>query len=83
MRASLLVHTDFDLLKLAPKLLQMATLYPAKSLNLNLGEIKQGKMADFSVFELGECNKEQAPLQFILNAKEVQKLFIKGKECKF
>ncbi|MCH3853111.1 amidohydrolase family protein, partial [Campylobacter jejuni] len=58
MRASLLVHTDFDLLKLAPKLLQMATLYPAKALNLNLGEIKQGKMADFSVFELGECNKE-------------------------
>ncbi|EHO5619936.1 metal-dependent hydrolase [Campylobacter jejuni] len=83
MRANLLVHTDFDLLKLAPKLLQMATLYPAKALNLNLGEIKQGKMADFSVFELGECNKEQAPLQFILNAKEVQKIFIKGKECKF
>lgn len=83
MRANLLVHTNFDLLKLAPKLLQMATLYPAKALNLNLGEIKQGKIADFSVFELGECDKEQAPLQFILNAKEVQKLFIKGKECKF
>ncbi len=83
MRANLLVHKDFNLLKLAPKLLQMATLYPAKALNLNLGEIKQGKIADFSVFKLGECDKKQAPLQFILNAKEVDKLFIKGKECKF
>lgn len=82
MRANLLIHKDFDLLKLAPKLLQMATLYPAKALDLNLGELKKGKIADFSVFELGECEKEQAPLQFILNAKEVKTIFIKGKECK-
>ncbi len=83
MRTNLLVHKDFDLLKLAPKLLQMVTLYPARALNLNSGEIKEGKMADFSVFDLGECERKQAPLQFILNAKEVEKLFIKGKECKF
>nr|WP_227656222.1 metal-dependent hydrolase [Campylobacter bilis] len=82
MRANLLVHKDFDLLKLAPKLLQMATLYPARALNLNLGELKKGKIADFSVFKLGECEKSQAALQFILNAKEVDKLFIKGKKCK-
>ncbi|EOI8474940.1 aminofutalosine deaminase family hydrolase [Campylobacter jejuni] len=83
MRANLLIHKNFDLLELASKLLQMVTLYPAKALNLNLGELKKGKIADFSVFELGECDKKQAPLQFILNAKEVDKLFIKGKECKF
>lgn len=83
MRANLLIHKNFDLLELASKLLQMVTLYPARALNLNLGELKKGKIADFSVFELGECNKKQAPLQFILNAKEVDKLFIKGKECKF
>ncbi|EIT3397224.1 amidohydrolase family protein, partial [Campylobacter jejuni] len=83
MRANLLIHKNFDLLELASKLLQMVTLYPARALNLNLGELKKGKIADFNVFELGECDKKQAPLQFILNAKEVDKLFIKGKECKF
>nr|WP_227655867.1 aminofutalosine deaminase family hydrolase [Campylobacter hepaticus] len=82
MRANLFIHKDFDLLKLAPKLLQMATLYPARALNLNLGELKKGKIADLSVFKLGECEKKQAPLQFILNAKEVDILFIKGRKCK-
>lgn len=83
MRANLLIHKDFELKSLAKKLLLMATLYPAKALALNLGSLEQGKSADFSVFELGECEKAQAPLQFILNAKEVKKLFIKGKECRF
>ncbi|TKX33017.1 aminofutalosine deaminase family hydrolase [Campylobacter aviculae] len=81
MRANLLTHQNEDLLKLASRLLQMATLYPAKALNLNAGEIKVGKNADFSIFNLGECEKKQAPLQFILNSKEVEKIFIKGKEC--
>lgn len=83
MRANLLIHKDFELKSLAKKLLLMATLYPAKALALNLGSLERGKSADFSVFELGECEKAQAPLQFILNAKEVEKLFIKGKECRF
>ncbi|TBR79222.1 metal-dependent hydrolase [Campylobacter novaezeelandiae] len=83
MRANLLIHKDFNLLELAKKLILMATLYPAKVLNLNLGEIKIGKSADFSLFEVKECENLQLPLQFILNAKFVEKLFIKGKECKF
>ena len=83
MRANLLVHKEFELLNLAKKLLKMATLYPARALGLNLGELKVGKIADFSVFELEISSKEQAALHFILNAKEVNKIFIKGKECKF
>ncbi len=59
MRANLLIHKNFDLLELASKLLQMVTLYPARALNLNLGELKKGKIADFSVFELGECIKSK------------------------
>ena len=81
MRANLLIHQGEDLLNLASKLLQMATLYPARALNLNAGELKIGKNADFSIFNLGECVKKQAPLQLILNAKEVEKIFIKGREC--
>ncbi|MBK1972612.1 metal-dependent hydrolase [Campylobacter sp. TTU-622] len=83
MRANLLIHKDFNLLELSKKLILMTTLYPAKALNLNLGEIKVGKSADFSLFEVEECENSQLPLQFILNAKYVEKLFIKGKECKF
>lgn len=83
MRANLLIHKDLALEKLASRLILMATLYPARALNLNLGELKPGKIADFSVFEVKECQIKQLALQFILNAKEVTKLFIKGKQCQF
>ena len=157
MRANLLLHSEFkDLAGLAKTLLLMATSRPAKALNLNLGEIKVGKIADFSVFEISNLltnaensvskvkispnfnensspqssnsaqndkistknsqnsanlsknsnskaknlpnssqnsaqsskipaqnaeNLTQLPLQFILNAKFAEKLFIAGKEC--
>ncbi len=82
LRANLLIHRDFELKSLAKKLLLMATLYPARALGLDLGSLETGKSADFSVFELEDCEDSQLPLQFILHAKEVTKLFIKGKECK-
>ncbi len=83
MRSNLLIHEGFELKSLAKKLILMATLYPAKALNLNLGTLKVGKSADFSVFKIEDCKDSQLPLQFILYAKKVKKLFIKGKECKF
>lgn len=82
MRANLLIHKDFvDLAELAKILLLMATRNGAKALNLELGELKAGKIADFSVFKVEECDLTQLPLQFILNAKKASKLFIQGKEC--
>lgn len=92
LRANLLTHSDFkakftpfskdeDLIALAKILLLMATRNGAKALNLNLGEIKVNKIADFAVFKVNECDKNQLPLQFILNAKFAEKLFINGKEC--
>lgn len=82
MRANLLIHKDFaDLAELAKSLLLMATRNGAKALNLELGELKAGKIADFSVFKVEECDLTQLPLQFILNAKKASKLFIQGKEC--
>ena len=82
MRANLLIHKDFNMQEFAKMLILMATNKPAKAVNLKLGQIKQGYEADFSVFNIQECEDEQLPLQFILNAKEVDKIFIKGKECK-
>ncbi|EIY6495029.1 aminofutalosine deaminase family hydrolase [Campylobacter lari] len=82
MRANLLIHNDFELENFAKILLLMATNKTAKALNLNLGEIKKGKIADFSVFKLpNSTSLKQLPLQFILQCKEVSKLFIEGKEC--
>ncbi|MCR6587642.1 aminofutalosine deaminase family hydrolase [Campylobacter insulaenigrae] len=83
MRANLLIHNDFELEKFAKILILMATNKAAKALNLNLGEIKKDKIADFSIFTLpNSANFDQLPLQFILQSKEVLKLFIEGKECK-
>ncbi|MCW0224892.1 metal-dependent hydrolase [Campylobacter lari] len=82
MRTNLLIHNDFELENFAKILLLMATNKAAKALNLNLGEIKKGKIADFSVFKLpNSTSLKQLPLQFILQCKEVSKLFIEGKEC--
>lgn len=81
MRANLLIHKNFkDLSSFAKTLILMATRNGAKALNLELGEIKAGKIADFSVFKVDECDLTQLPLQFILNAKKASKLFIQGKE---
>lgn len=83
MRANLLIHKDFEpLADFAKTLILMATRNGAKALNLELGEIKAGKIADLSVFEVNECDLTQLPLQFILNAKKVSKLFIQGRECR-
>ncbi|TQR29357.1 metal-dependent hydrolase [Campylobacter sp. MIT 99-7217] len=81
MRANLMIHSYLELEKFAKILILMATLKPAKALDLNLGEIKAGKEADFSVFEVNECSLNQLPLHFILQSKEVASLFIKGKKC--
>lgn len=83
MRANLFIHSSFKPQNLAKELILMTTLKPAQALGLDLGELKVGKIADLSVFEVSECKLEQLPLQFILHAKEVSNLFIGGKECRF
>lgn len=83
LRANLLIHSHEKPEILAQKLLIMATKKGGEALGLNAGELRRGKLADFSVFEVSECPKNQLALQFILNAKEVTNLFIGGKECSF
>ncbi|AFI00548.1 metal-dependent hydrolase [Helicobacter pylori] len=79
LRAFLLTH-NMPLLKLAKIALLGATRHGAKALALNNGEIEANKMADLSVFNFGEkFVKEQAVLQFLLHAKEVERLFLGGK----
>ncbi len=79
LRAFLLTHS-MPLLELAKIALLGATRHGAKALALNNGEIEANKRADLSVFGFNEkFTKEQAILQFLLHAKEVERLFLGGK----
>ncbi|RVZ67069.1 aminofutalosine deaminase family hydrolase [Helicobacter pylori] len=79
LRAFLLSH-NMPLLELAKITLLGATRHGAKALALNNGEIQANKRADLSVFGFNEkFTKEQAILQFLLHAKEVERLFLGGK----
>ena len=83
LRANLLIHKDFDLQNLAKFLLLASTLNSAKALNLNLGSLEAGKIADIAVFKGFEVSDEkQIPLQLILNTKEAKNIFIKGEKIK-
>ena len=79
LRANLLSHDNIPLCKLACILLLAATNGGAKALDLNLGSIEKGKIADIAVFKGFEvANLDQLPLQLILQSKNAKKLFIKG-----
>ena len=83
LRANLLIHANIPLEKLARILLLSATSGGAKALNLNLGELKSGKIADIAVFKgFKVANLDQLPLQLILQSKATKALFIKGNLCK-
>lgn len=83
LKANLLIHRDIDLNKLSKILWLGGTLYAAKSINFNLGEIKEGKIADIALYRSVDCDKDQLALQLLLQTKEAKKLFIGGNECKF
>ncbi|MDA3046784.1 metal-dependent hydrolase [Campylobacter sp. VBCF_06 NA8] len=83
LRANLFVHDGLELSKLARELLLGATNRAAKSLDLNLGELSSGKIADIAVFGGFECDESQLALQLILQSKNAKSLYIKGKKCNF
>jgi len=81
-RAALLMQTELHPKYLAKDLLKSVTVNAAKQLNLNNGEIKEGKDADLIVFKLPDkINEiENLPLQIILHTNEVEELYINGKQ---
>ncbi|QKF64308.1 metal-dependent hydrolase [Campylobacter corcagiensis] len=82
LRTNLLVHSDLNLQNLAKTLLLAAT--NGDALGLNLGEIKNGKIADIAVFEGFEVeSKDEVALQLILQTNKVKEMFIKGKRWNF
>nr|WP_314375383.1 metal-dependent hydrolase [uncultured Campylobacter sp.] len=83
LRANLMMHDELGLAELARALILGATRNAAAALGLNLGELKEGKLADIAVFEGIECDEAQLPLQLILQSKNAKSLFIEGMKCNF
>lgn len=83
LRANLMMHDELGLAELARALLLGATRNAAAALGLNLGELKESKLADIAVFEGIECDEAQLPLQLILQSKNAKSLFIEGMKCNF
>jgi len=81
MRSALMMHCKGDLNKLAPLLLIMSTKNAANSLNIDAGEIKQDKLADFIVCEIDEdIPSQDLPLQLILHTKYTKATYIGGEK---
>ena len=84
LRANLLIHDEFDLKNLARILILASTSRCAKSLNLELGEIKTGKIADIAVYEnFAQVGEDELALMFLLHAKECAELYVQGRCVNF
>lgn len=83
LRIALFMHDTHKITQRAKFLLKAVTTNAAKALNIQSGEIKTNKSADFAVFSgFGELDLDQIPLQLILHTNQVEKLFIKGEQCR-
>ena len=80
MKIALFMHKESDLLTLAKDLLNSVTIEAAKALNLNTGEISEGKNADLLVLSLEEEPNEQLALHLILHQYPISSIYINGKE---
>ena len=82
LRAALMMHHLGHLENLANLLIKNITSTPAKIFNLNSGEIKVGKDADFVLITLpGNIqNTQSIALQTILHTNEVESVYIDGEK---
>jgi cytosine/adenosine deaminase-related metal-dependent hydrolase len=79
MRMALMLHHKGNLEKLAPLLLKMVTSNASNALNLNAGEIKKGKFADFIVCEI-DSDEKSLPLNLILQTKFTKATYVAGEK---
>ncbi len=80
LRAALMMHHLGPLENLANLLIKNITSTPAEIFNLNSGEIKVGKDADFALITLPDAPQttQSIALQTILHTKEVERVYING-----
>ncbi|MFV0481734.1 MAG: metal-dependent hydrolase [Campylobacteraceae bacterium] len=82
MRNALYLHVNSDLNELAKELIAASTNGGATALNLKSGSLQKEFSSDIIAFCLKESPKElsQLPLQVILQATKMDKIYINGKE---
>ncbi len=80
--SALMIHSREDLVELSKLLISSVTSQPAKIFNLNSGEIKIGKDADFAIVKLPDTpsSLNDIALHTILHTKKVESTFIGGKK---
>lgn len=78
---AMFLHTNFDSQQLAQKLLISSTNGGAKALGLNKGQLLKNKDADIISFILPDsCTEDNLATAIALHIKNVDKLYIKGKQ---
>jgi cytosine/adenosine deaminase-related metal-dependent hydrolase len=83
LRATLMLHNHLDINTLANDLIHAITAQSADILGINCGKLQVGKLADFALITLPEFpqREEELALWTILHTKEVEALYIGGKNC--
>jgi len=79
MKMSLFMHPSAPLLEFAHSLLDGVTKHAAEALNLNTGEIKEGKNADMLIIDLDAKPTQELAIHLILHRYNISKIYINGK----
>lgn len=82
MKMSLFMHSDAPLLEFANALIRGVTINAANALNLNTGEIAEGKNADMLVLDLDKEPSDELAIHLILHRYNISKVYINGKKEK-
>ena len=82
MRAALMLHHDLEIKRLAQSLIDAVTIKAARALQLDAGEIKVGKAADFALLTLPDIpqSDEEIALWSILHTKKASSVYIAGEQ---
>ena len=82
MKIALFMQNDMPLVELANRLIRSVTIDAANALELNTGEIKEGKNADMLVIDLDKAPNEELALHLILHRYNISSIYINGKLVK-
>lgn len=78
MKCALFMHSNMPLLELAQKLIMSVTKNAADALDLNTGEITEGKNADMIVLDLDKEPNDELAIHLILHRYNISKVYING-----
>lgn len=78
MKAALFMHSNTPLLELAKRLIKSVTKDAADALDINSGEIKDGKNADMIILDLETEPGDELAIHLILHRYNISKVYVNG-----